>query len=128
MPFSPAQNEQDVFLLASVSFRDVSSATAHVFTFRVPIGCTILALEMAVDTEGNADNVHLAELRTGTTVLFSTGPTAPDTVSRDTTVATGQSADRDAGETLNINVAAPTGTTAGSSGIYVAVWARRRPV
>lgn len=126
MPFSIAQRTEDVFLLASVSFRDVASATAHVFTFRVPTACTIQALEFAVDTEGNADNVHTAELRTGTTVLFSAGPTAPDTVARDTTVAAGESADRDVGETLNINIAAPTGTTPTSAGIYVAVWATRR--
>lgn len=123
MPFSGEQRLEDVFLLAAVM---QTTGAAQVLYFRVPRACTIEALEYAVDTEGNADNVHNAELRTGTTVLFAAGPTAPDTVARDTAVASGQSAERTLGETLNIKIDAPTGTTAASTGGYVAVWAKRR--
>lgn len=121
--FTDEQNARDVFLLASVM---QTTGAAQVLSFLVPAACTITSFCYAVDTEGNADNVHNAELRTGTTVLFSAAPTAPDTVAEDTTVASGQSANRDKGETLNIKIDAPTGTTAASTGGFVQVWAVRR--
>lgn len=121
--FTDEQNTRDIFLLASVM---QTTGAAQILTFRVPVACTIQALEYAVDTEGNADNVHNCELRRGTTVLFAAAPTATDTVARDTSVASGESANADAGEALNIKIDAPTGTTAASTGGYVAVWATRR--
>ena len=121
--YSDEQNARDVFLLASVM---QTTGAAQLLYFKVPVACTITSFTYAVDTEGNADNVHNAELRTGTTVLFAAGPTAPDTVAEDTEVASGQSASRDKGETLNIKIDAPTGTTAASTGGHVQVWAIRR--
>lgn len=121
--FTDEQNLRDVFVLAHAV---QATGAAQIFTFRVPRACTIEALEYAVDTEGNADNVHNVDLRIGTTVLYSASPTAPDVVARDTTVAGGQNANRDAGEELNLSVAAPTGTTPASTGGYVIVWATKR--
>lgn len=120
--FSDEQNLRDVFLLAAVM---QTTGAAQQLSFRVPRACTIEALEYCVDTEGNADNVHRADLRVSTTVLLTSLPTAPDTVTRTTTVVDG-SLSRDAGDILNILIAAPTGTTAASTGGYVAVWATRR--
>lgn len=121
--YSDEQNARDVFLLASVM---QTTGAAQLLYFNVPVACTITSVTYAVDTEGNADNVHNVELRTGTTVLFTVSPTAPDVVTEVTTVESGQSANRDKGETLNIKIAAPTGTTAASTGGYIQVWAKRR--
>jgi hypothetical protein len=120
--FTDEQNVRDVFPLVHIM---QTTGGAQQLTFRVPRACVIESLEYCVDTEGNADNVHRVDLRDGSTVLFTSLPTAPDTVTRTTTLV-GGSASRDAGDILNILIAAPTGTTAASTGGYVAVYAYKR--
>lgn len=120
--FTDEQNLRDVFPLCTIM---QTTGAAQQLTFRVPRACVIEALEYSVDTEGNADNVHRVDLRESTTVIMTSLPTAPDTVTRTTTLV-GGSLTRDAGDILNILIAAPTGTTAASTGGYVVVWATRR--
>jgi hypothetical protein len=65
--YTDEQNNRAVFLLFSAM---QTTGAAQVLSFTVPINCTITSFSYAVDTEGNADNVHTADLRTGATALL----------------------------------------------------------
>jgi len=101
------------------------SGVARTIDFRVPYGCVIEALEASADAADGTDNPVVA-LRTGTTVLFSVNPTAGNTVVRDTTVAVGRADRYNEGDGLNIDLSF-NGTAANVLGLYVVVWAQRKP-
>jgi hypothetical protein len=122
MPFSPAQNER-LFLLTSVSL-DAGAADRE-FTFRVPFGCTVVALEAAADA-ADATNKVTPSLRRGTTdIVLASAVTSADTVVRKTTPEPNQSLNLDGGETLKIALVFG-GTPASVKGINVVVWATPR--
>jgi hypothetical protein len=122
MPFSPAQNER-IFLLTSVSV-DVGAADRE-FTFRVPFGCTVVALEASADACDTTDK-FAASLRRGTTdIVLTSTVTSPDTVVRKTTPEANQSLNLDGGETMKIFLDF-SGTAANVKGVNVVVWATPR--
>lgn len=128
MPYSPAQNELNVFPLASFNAEVLTNvpATATVCNrFRVPVGCTIVALEAVYETEAGTTPAVTVELRSGTTVLYSVLADTAATMVRDTAVATGQSANRDAGEELNIALTAANADN-DFGFVNIVVWAQGR--
>ena len=93
--------------------------------FRVPRACTIQRMDAVYETETGTGPALTFELRTGTTVLFSSACTTAATMVSDTTVAASTSANRDVGDELNLAV---TSANADNDfvGVSCQVWAVRR--
>lgn len=128
MPYTDEQRGEDVFLLADINIPTITDAPATATIEKViyvPRACTIERLWARYETEAGTTPALTVELRTGTTVLFSAAVTAAATSVSDTAVASGQSADRDFGEELNI---AFTSANADNdfTKVSVQVWATRR--
>lgn len=130
MPFSNAQNEMDMFLLFSMAnpaqLVNVAASATVVNRFRVPLACTIVRLDAVYETEAGTGPSLTVTVNRGSTVLFSSACTTDATMVSDTVVASGESADADAGEALTV-VFTSANADNDFTGISIQVWARRKP-
>ena len=129
MPYSIEQRLEGAFLLYEFSqyseMTNMAASATIVGRFRVPRACTIQRMDAVYEVEAGTGPALTFELRTGTTVLFSSACTAAATMVSDTAVASGQSANRDLGDELNLAVTSANADN-DFTGVTCQVWAVRR--